>query len=261
MSLSDLLNKYERVVYERVPLVEVIVQIRFPPILSLQEKQLAELQGQLIDDFPVSKILEGLQFALAGPSVQPPQQSRSYAFSNPKTAETVMVSANSLTLTTNKYTRWEEFLPKFLRVLDQFKAIYKLRAWNRIGLRYRDVIDPIILGIEDPNWAELVTPAVAGMLASGLIEDPKSLVAASSAHWAHGDVKVILQTSVVENGSTGQKSFLIDYDFSNEGEFVDDWSDMASRIENLHKFAGPLFRWSISESLHNALKPQTLRAN
>jgi len=258
MAISDLIQTYTRVVYDRAPLAEVVAQVRFPLLLAIDDRKPADFQDLIISDFPNLKVLEGIQISL-GPNVgeaQPARQSRSYVFSNTKTGESVTLAANAVTFTTSAYQDWHTFSAHFFEILAHFVTCYKVRQWNRLGLRYRNVIDREELKISNRQWINLVNPKLLGLFGTPLLEDCTLRGIGSFCQLVIGGITLFIQTGLAEKAGSSEQPFVIDFDLSKEDEATLDIDALRKDFDDMHTYSGPLFRWSITEELHNALGPK-----
>jgi uncharacterized protein (TIGR04255 family) len=63
--------------------------------------------------------------------------------------------------------------------------------------------------------------------------------------------------AMTESGETG---YVIDADFYSNDKHSNDESTVFRRLGAFNQDAGRLFRWCISDRLHNAMQPQTVSA-
>lgn len=260
MSLANLIGSYQRVVYSQNPLVEVICQVRFPALLAIDAQLPVEFQSKISDHFDDFKINQGIQVSFgADPSnLASPVQIKNYVFSDQKTGYSISLSSSDIALSTTTYSRWEDFSRMLGFVLESFLSCYKIKRATRIGLRYRDVIDREALQIKGVPWQRLLQPPVLGFLTSDLIDETEVDTLVTNCQFRTPDCKVIFQSGFVENIETKQRAFMVDYDayIDTESTFVAE--DIISSLTKIHTVTGPLFRWSITDELHNALGPKQI---
>lgn len=257
MTIADIVRDYERVVYDRAPLAEVVMQLRFPLLLALEDRAPAQFQEMIINEYPKLRILGGLQFTL-GPGVaesQQVRQSKSYAFENANTRQTVAISANSITLTTNNYPGWPDFSSSFFALLEKFLKCYKIHESNRIGLRFRNVIDLEAIGLVDKPWDDLVNIRFLGLFGSELLRDVDLTSFGTFIQIKLNDIGMAIQTGLAAKVNSAYRPFVLDFDYFIEGDMVIEVDEVGKQFNRLHSFSGPMFRSSITEDLHNALVP------
>jgi len=250
------IDGYERVVYARNPLVQVICQIRFPTLLSLETLGAARLQESVIEEFPIleSGQVFNISLSAAEGGLAANKTSQSHTFFSSDRRWQFGITANSASLSTNKYDSWESFREKLIYVFSRFYSLYKVPVCNRVGLRYQDVIDREEFGITDSTWSELINPALLGLIRDGEIDETFLKHSHSSNVMKFDMVNLLLQHGVFGKPQSNLNVFLVDADFYIEEERVLKLDDVLSDLENMHKLSGPIFRWSITEKLHNALR-------
>src|SRR6185437_14557772 len=130
--------------WSNAPVVYVIGQVRFSPVLSLSS-YLPTIQEQFRKNgFPVFaqrfNFQLGLSLNLPEGASQPPQipveRLPAYVFSNRDSSQTFILEASALTFHVSDYEDFEWFLNRFL---DPLNGIVKLIAPDlseRLGLRY-----------------------------------------------------------------------------------------------------------------------------
>jgi uncharacterized protein (TIGR04255 family) len=211
MTIADIVRDYERVVYGQAPLAEVVMQLRFPILLALEDRAPAQFQEMIIDEYPKLRILDGLQFTL-GPGVaqsQQVRQSKSYAFENAITRETVAISANSITLTTNNYPGWPDFSSRFLALLGRFLKCYKIQESNRVGVRFRNVIDLESIGPLGKPWDDLVNIRFLGLFGSELLRDVDLTSFGTFMQIKLNDICITIQTGLAAKVNSAYRPFRI----------------------------------------------------
>jgi uncharacterized protein (TIGR04255 family) len=162
------LPEFKRVIYKRNPLMEVVCQLRFPPILKISHQEPVEFQDEIRFQYPlfettrtqvpseISKIAQ--QFGL------PLQSDIAYSFKSEDQRWNLSITKDFIALTTSSYERYEQFKQRLEEALNIFERIYKPSFYTRVGLRYQDLIVRSKLGIEDKNWSELIARHIASEL-------------------------------------------------------------------------------------------------
>ena len=161
------------------------------------------------------------------------------------------LSRESMSVSTRKYKTWEEFKTYLEPPLGALNEIYHPAFYSRVGLRYRDLISRDALGLGDCKWSELLKSEVAGELVSpDLVAQINSASRQIVISLTPGPGQVLLQHGLTEED--GQQCFIIDCDFSTEKTGVE---HAFERLNIFNKESGRLFRWCISDRLHNAMGP------
>lgn len=257
-----------REIYDHNPLVEVICQLRFPAILSIASEPPAAFQEMIRADYPhfrTEQSLPGLPPEIAsqleGLPV-PPGSETTYVFENEDRTRSIHLAKEFVAVTETSYSKWEDFRGEVERAKSALEECYQPAPYERVGLRYRDVINRSELGLQASDWSDLLNPALAGFLAAddevandlvGFTEAAQFRVADVEHAFArvqHGIVEV------VEDEDIDLKAYSIDVDF-----FTSERSqsqDVIPTLNIFHVHAGNFFRWAIEEPLRNALGPSEL---
>jgi uncharacterized protein (TIGR04255 family) len=263
-----------RVLYAHNPLVEVIAQVRFPPILRIDADPPADFQDAIRD--PFSALSEnGIDGSLGLPAEfvgqVPPEvvqqmaafrlnlqpSGRSFTFTSDDGAWSTTLTRDALALTTSRYERWEQFSDRLRIGLRALIEIYKPAYFTRVGLRYRNVIRRSDLNLTGVPWGELLAPHIAGELAAEPIAGDV-VVAARQLGARLPDVggQLLLRHGLTQQDGTNETCFLIDADF-----YTAERTEVANvdhTLEGFHGVAGRLFRWCIQRRLDVALDPHTI---
>lgn len=250
------------VIYEQSPLAEVICQLRFPPILRISSESPAMFQEQIRGAYPLFRektgpaplsLPEGLAHVLqVDLSVVP--RGQNYDFLSEDEYWTVGLTREFIALSTTNYDTWEDFRNHLRLPLSRLVDLYSPAFFSRIGLRYRNLIRRSQVGLDESPWADLLEPHIAGEL-----KGPEVAVKIKSAQRDiliatdvfDGDVRI--RHGLVSD-EKGEQCYTIDSDF-----FTTKRTDTGNAIEVLDEFnkiAGRLFRWCITDELHEALGPR-----
>ena len=255
--LELLRARYTRVVYEKNPLAEVICQVRFPRLLSVEAAGPAKLQDAILTRFPLLEEQDSFAIML-GPQGADfgSKPGKSYIFLTQDRRWKFAVSPGSFSLSTEDYNDWNEFSEQLSSVIQQFFNSYSPALLSRVGLRYRDIIDRERLGIGSRHWKNLINPQLLGIMAETLIPEEAYSNSHSIYRWDFETVSLLLQHGFVGRiGGGPSKAYMFDIDYFIEKERPFSETNVVAVAEALHAYAGPLFRWAISDELHNALKP------
>lgn len=255
----------ERVIYEKNPLVEVIGQLQFPSILRISQQPPAEFQDRIRDDYPVFEFSSGNQLPLEISNIMqqlgsPLAINQTYIFKSEDSTWQIVLNQNSITLSTIRYDRYEKFKKKFKDVISIFEEIYNPSFYSRVGLRYRNLIVRSQLNLKDVYWAELIPEHIAPELHNLIIAESvtasmkKLQMSDESKQITLNHGLVIVRDAITNNE---EEAYLFDTDFSTTTK-VGRSDNVWDTIDIFNKMARNLFRWSINEKLHDALKPSSL---
>ena len=252
--------------YRSSQLGDVICQLRFPEILSIAANPPADFQDAIREEFPQflrrmdlpSPRITGVpgHFSLENqPGVV------NYQFSSADGIWRVNLTSKFISLTCANYTRWEEFAGKLDKPLAAFIQIYRPAYFERVGLRYLNLISRQRLGLEEVPFSRLIAPCYLGPLAE---EDvPERSVARSTVDvemGLRGGCRVKLHAGpgrVKRNGKEDPEvKFIFDQDLFMPGQIPVQHS--AAALETLHAQAFSLFRGAITQDLHDAMEPEEI---
>ncbi len=251
----------KKYIYEKNQLVEVICQLRFPDILSIETDIPAAYQERIRDKFPHYQTQEEKVTLHQGV-----QTRKNHAFISAEGAYKLTLSQNYIALSTLRYTSWDDFAAHFDQPLGEFISLYKPADFERVGLRYTNGIYRDRLGLEDLRWSDLIQSRYLSVLDSDDV-DEQSIAKCTievemqldeychlDLHAGPGLIKRGMQTpqgmrQVQEKGVC----FIFDQDIFVIGPVK--MQDAVSRLELLHEHADRLFSEAITDTLHNAMEP------
>jgi uncharacterized protein (TIGR04255 family) len=247
----------ERVIYKHAPLVQVICQLRFPPILRIESQPPAEFQERIRNAFP---LLERAPTAIAQQAQVPPELMKAFAgtavtyqFHTEDRLSTLTLASDSISLTTNSYSRWEQFREQFRIPLAALIELYKPSFFSRIGLRYINAIRRETLGLKQP-WSELLRREILGEISIPEFEENLKVANRALVVGLSDNSSVLLQHGLVMQVSGGEIAYSIDFDF-----FTDHKTEVENAeptLDNFNHIVGRAFRWCITDTLHRALGPE-----
>jgi len=257
-----------RVIYNHTPLVEVICQLKFPPILSIGNGNIAGFQDKIRTEYPLYETKQPTFEFVNLPnkeiaeffgklSFPKPVGATTHMFSTKNRKQVISLSQEFLAISDTSYKRWEQFFAQIQKAEVSFKDEYKPAYYTRIGLRYKDIIFREDLNLKDRKWSELLQPHIAGELADQRVGDSISAIRTNTVIQLPQvpNARVTLMHGLVKELGKPD-GYLIDADFSLENsEGIDGTLDILGEFNRL---AGRLFRWAISDTLHQAMEPETI---
>lgn len=260
----------KRVVFRRNPLFGVSAQVRFNPILRIQVETPAEFQEANRSQFAGYQVVNPA--AIAIPSAVPAEvqaamrnslQSslnisfeRAHRFESGDGNWTIQLSQGSMTMSCKVYPRWEEFRERFRPVLESFVRIYSPPFMTVVGLRYQNAIERSKLGLVGVNWSALLKPFIAaefsceGLLEADIVSDLHRF------EFREGPDRILVQHGMATNQLTKEPVYSIDCNFNSMGKV--ELTDVLSRLDQLNKHSGSLFRLCITDRLFNSLEPMDI---
>ncbi|MEG0780607.1 MAG: TIGR04255 family protein [Oscillospiraceae bacterium] len=260
-----LFSHRERCSYAKSPLHEVICQLRFPTILAIDTAEPAALQEAVRGDFPryaVQKEQPAPQIVGVGtpnPRLEQAAPVTNYNFVSTDNLWKINLTRNFIAFSTLSYHGWEDFGKKLDKPLAQFIRIYSPAFFERIGLRYVNITSRKALGLGNTPWAELFTPAYAGILTE---EDVRAeAILASGVDFTlkldsscQGKIHAgpgMLKANTPEAPADTEQKFILDMDLSLAGNIPPVIA--AGGLETLHGHATTLFEGAITDVMRAAL--------
>ena len=254
----------DREVYEVNPLKEVICQIRYPTILKVAAKPPFEFQDAVRGAYPLyeektppiglpPQLQEGISQLMAALPLPLPPGLREHHFFTEDKARSISLTQEFIAVIDSNYTRWEDFRGSIEKSEDTFHKIYQPAFYQRVGLRYVDVLARDRLGMSNVPWSRLLNQSLIGMLGDdNLNNEVRELttdVLLSIPNVEEGFVRI--KHGLATDQSSNEQVYLIDSDF-----FTNRRSDSDGALYDLdifNRFGGYLFRWATTPELRNAL--------
>lgn len=244
----------KRIQYEKNQIVEMICQLRFPAILSIDTREPADFQELVRRDYP--------RYA----AEQEKQGAKSHIFLSEDGHYKLCLTHGFIALSTVRYTGWTDFARWLDEPLSHFISVYRPAYFERIGLRYINGFSRERLGLEDCRWSELIAPEYIGPLAlaetreddvmrcSVDMEKRLDEQCAIKLHAGPGLIKRSIRTGEsVQTVQEKQTRFILDMDLYSGGRIQ--LSSAAGVMDALHEHADSFFSAAITDRLHEAMEP------
>lgn len=237
------------------PLIEVICQVRFPPILRIANEEPSEFQELIRNDFPLVELEHGFLFripgpgAKGGPSAEP--QSRVFRFRTTDEQTTISLGPDFYALSSAHYTNWEEFARRLAMTHDTVQRVYKPAYAIRIGLRYVNRLTPDNTGCATiAEMFDLLRPELAQQSRSDAWSDPVEM--RNRLVLTDGEAKLTLGTGYGEEND--RPFFLLDFDYFEEGRL--ELSGLIERCTGYNDVLYRAFRWCIRDEKLHVFRPR-----
>lgn len=247
-----------RVRYSRTSLRDVVCQIRFAPVLRIEQESPASFQeavrragfvGYERHEVASIPLIPGLTLPMA---IRP--QRIEHRFVTRKKTSFIVLAQDFVAVSTSAYEGWERFKPHVELAVSSLVAAYDPAHATRVGLRYTNVVVRSELELEGVAWRELLAPELLGMLAShddveGVSQQVTFTADASLARGrlAHGLVEF--------DDNTG---YLIDTDYWREGELS--FTAAIDALAPLHTRTWDTFAACLAPRLVEAMQPTPLES-
>ena len=252
--------------YPNAPVHEVICQLRFPTILTINNVEPADFQEAIRAEFPQyarrQDVTPPKVTGLGGPNPKVEQQPpvTNYNFLSADGKWKLNLTENFIALSTLRYPGWPEFARMLDKPLASFIRIYKPAYFQRVGLRYVNLISRQRLGLEGTPWTELIAPAYTGPL-----QEPD--VAEDSVLNCGCDLLLKLDSSCqakvhagpgrIKNNAPNapqdpEVKLIFDMDLSMNGQTP--CTLAAAALETLHGHSTRLFEGAVTDRLRDAME-------
>lgn len=254
----------KRYAYQKSQLVEVICQLRFPTILSIESREPADFQEMIRAAFPRYQ----LNVEQLPPVNGRAQTVNNHAFISENGSCKLSLTKDFIALSTMRYTCWEDFAKTMDEPLGQFIHIYRPVCFDRVGLRYVNAVSRENLGLNDKRWNDLLQPPYLGILDEDDVDESsvtKCSMDAERRLGGNATLKLHAGPGLVQrNIRVGNKvqqmqdkevRFIFDQDLYT-GKVKP--SEVAQTLDTLHDHADTVFSAAITTVLHEAMEPVLL---
>lgn len=256
----------KRFVYEKPQLIEVICQLRFPAILSIDTKDPADFQETIREDFP--------RYACQNEKVQAPGEEprtvRNHTFISESGSSKLSLTKNFIALSAVRYEGWEAFAGTLDEPLGQFIRLYRPAYFERVGLRFVNGFSREALGLEDRRWNDLLQPQYLGILDDDNVSEQdvtkcamdvelrlgqrEGVLVGAKIHAGPGTVKRNVRTpdGAIKTLQERGPRFIFDQDLFAAGKIA--LPEVMQTLEELHEHADRFFSEAITDVLHDAME-------
>ena len=251
--------------YKNNPIAEVICQLRFPEILTIGANPPVEFQEAIRDAFPRYTVLQERPAPKivgnpGNPVVQPQEATKNYQFMSQDGIWRINLTSKFISLACRSYTTWEEFAHHLDKPLAAFIRIYHPAYYERVGLRYVNFISRKKLGLEHIPFRDLLQPAYTGLLNEEELDEKTFTRNALDVECTiRSGCRVKIHAGIGLVKQNGQRSnevmYIFDQDLYMPGNVPINLS--AGALQTLHTHAFPIFRGAVTDTLHEAMDPQS----
>lgn len=254
--------------FERNQLVEVICQLRFPTILSINNKEPADFQEAIRSMFPRYAVRkEQLPPKLIGAGTPNAQLETSapvnnYHFISADNRWKLNLTKDFIALSTVAYPGWSKFAGQFDRPLAEFIRIYQPAFFERISLRYLNAFSRTALGLEQTPWRDLFDHSYVGPLVHEDVDESSfNKISLDTELALDGSCRARIHsgTGIIKRNppdalQDNEVKFILDLDLSMPAQTEPRLA--AAGLEMLHQHASSIFISAIADPLRDALCPE-----
>jgi len=233
------------------PLVRVIAQLRFPEILSVEQRDfVAPFQEAIRSRYPVLR-QEQTQGIMLGPAgVTPVKPQIAWRFSDTAGHWRVSLTPTFLALETTQYASRSDFLARLRAVTEALAEHVEPGQLDRLGVRYIDRIT----GSAVDELAKLVRSEVRGI--SGTIAATHAAHALSESVFELADARVLARWGRLPAGATvdpaaiepaQDKSWILDLDMFSAAPMPFDVDRVVVEAQRYAERIYTIFRWAVTD--------------
>jgi uncharacterized protein (TIGR04255 family) len=243
----------EEVPLKDAPIVRVIAQVRFPPILSIKESSfVASFQEAIRDKFPVLRPEQSHGFILGSHGFESAEPSMIWRFMDIDGNWRVSLTPDFVSLETTSYLSRSDFLDRLEGILSAVDAHIKPQVIERLGLRYIDQLK----GEDLTQLSNLIRPEISGVLATefdgnvlqsineSLFKIPEKN-SQMLARWGRLPPNVTIDPSAIE--AIAESSWILDTDIFNQESRMFNVELILQETRQFSERIYTFFRWAVTD--------------
>ncbi len=250
-----------RCIYSNNQLAEVICQLRFPDILTINAKPPADFQELIRAEYPKYTVRTETPAPSFGAGQANPSSVQNHQFATQDNVWRINLTSRFISLSCSRYTSWETFAKRLDMPLAAFIKTYNPAYFERIGLRYLNFFSRKQLSLDDVPFREMFREPYLGLLCDEeLAETAVGRSSVDSELSLRGGCrgKIHAGPGLVKRGGVedGEVKFIFDQDLFMNGNVPVNYA--AGALETLHTQAFSIFRDAITDKLHEAMEPSDI---
>lgn len=232
------------------PIERVIVQLRFPIILAIEQSQaIAPFQDAVRSAYPFLRREQGVQLEIGeGETSREPRTT--WRFHDQTESWRVSLGMDFVALETTSYVSRTDLVDRFHFVLEAVDETFSPGNMDRLGVRYIDRVKG------DMDLAGLFRPEVSGVIGTELRSATQYSVSevrfggegvphGMSARWGLLPAGATFDPAAI--AVRDEPTWVLDVDSYVQGPRELDAEDVASSVRTLAKDAYALFRWAVTD--------------
>ncbi len=236
----------ERRVFDRNFLDTVVVELRYPTYLRLNESEPRAISESIRCRFPIYELKSEMQLTPLGTTNPQPV----YQFTTRQGDPILEISASRLGLVTRKYQSFENMSSHVECLIEKVVPHLDTNFFTRVGLRYINRVSQIQeSGIDVLDWinSDLVLPAAGGEI--GTVSNMKSEL---TGKLKEGNYTFRYGLAPASSGE--RRSFLLDWDYYSEDIEVIKCIKLLNTFHDLHF---PFFWWALGKKAKQVIENTT----
>ncbi len=247
---------HEDVVFGDAPLIAVLTQVKFPPMLSLLTLSgVAGFQAGIHHEYPtmLPPVLEAsVQGGPQGISARsaPPV----WRFTDDSKQWVVGLANDFISLETPHYTEIEDFLDRFQRILEVVRQVLRPRESLRIGLRKINMFQ--VSGHDTTPLSTIIRPELLSVLSVEHFPAPLTGVA-TQIGFQDEDNALIVRTALADPEGQEITKFVMDLDYFTERPYqIGGDRALAELLKYFSDGITSFFHWALLDSYKTTLSPR-----
>lgn len=246
-----------RILLDPDPLVRVVAQVRFAPVLSIREPSfIAPFQEAIRGDYPLARREQQQQVALGAQGALTMDESVVWRFSDAYSNWQVTLSDSFVSLDCNDYTNRPDFMARLSHALAAVGEHVRPVLTHRVGVRYTDRLsDPVKL----ERLPEFIRPEMLGLGSAGF-SGGQAATEMTHAEFSVGRVSLLGRWGHLPPDTThdpsidpvGGPSWVLDLDAYTAETTPFDAASCAIDAEQHASIVYGFFRWAVSDEFLTA---------
>ena len=238
----------------RSPLVRVLAQIRFPPIVSIEKRDfIASFQESIREDYAILRPEQTRGMMLVPQGVFPMESQVIWRFSDLDNIWRVSLAPDFLALETTKYVSRDDFVNRLEVVVYALEKHVGPKVVDRLGVRYIDRIT----GSAVAKISDFVRKEVLGVISAPLSGNAQRVLCESLFQIPSSNSRLLARWGLIPSGETidpniidaiAEPSWILDIDMFcaeqqsfNSERMIKDAKQFSERIYTF-------FRWAVTDT-------------
>lgn len=234
--------------FPRAPVKAMLGQVRFPPILSIEEPRfVAGFQEAIREHFPDVSPEEQLALEVSEEGAIESERAKQWRFRSSDGAWSVILQTDFLTLeaSADQYSGYDDFRMRFSEVWERFRSLIKPSRVKQQGLRY---VNHISRDVEITEWPRYINPDLLGPMASAAFAREIETVF-SDIRLRRDDGTLSIKHGLVPAGPARELAYILDFDyFVQELDSQGAVDELVRRFDAYHEAIYGLFIWCLTET-------------
>jgi uncharacterized protein (TIGR04255 family) len=229
------------------PVLELVVcQLRFPTVLALTGNQPPiEFQQRIHETYPIARRHKQDSIALGAEVEAQVTSSIFWFFEDRQSQWTLSLGDSFIAVETRNYRRFNEFLDRFLTVLEVARSVYPIGLCERLGLRYVDRIGRDTHPYLPEDWSRRIRSEIIPLRNICGNTDPQ--FGGLESRFTFGDSVLAMRSHYVDKGFAGATEDLLVLDVDCYREQRENLADVGPVLHRFHDLSYRAFRWAIGD--------------